>query len=183
MSAGLADWLEAPNPPLSLSGSQDHGVTEDQQLPRKEPWSSPRHLFICSTPTHHLMLHLNFHSYTFSTLYFWKQAQIKWTTVKFVAKVACVNWLCVFIFSMFVWTYAYGGARFIVSVASCLVFPVFVGPFCWVKWPCLTWCSLLFPPPQRTKAGLGGLCRDVLYCFAQLSTALHTYHTNQHLLV
>lgn len=89
----------------------------------------------------------------------------------------------VLMFNMFVWTLAYGGACFIVSVASCLVFPVFVGPFCWVKWPCLTWRSLLFPPPLRTKAGLGGLCRALLYCFAQLSTALHTYHTNQHLLV
>lgn len=34
------------------------------------------------------------------------------------------------IFSMFVWNYACGGARLIVSVASCLVFLVFVGPFC-----------------------------------------------------
>lgn len=32
------------------------------------------------------------------------------------------------IFNMFVWTNVYGGAGFIVSVASCLVFPVFSGP-------------------------------------------------------
>lgn len=32
-------------PLFPLIGSQDHGVTEDQQFPRKDPWSSPRHLF------------------------------------------------------------------------------------------------------------------------------------------
>lgn len=67
VSAGHTDQAEAPNPPLSLSGSQDHGVTEHQPLLRKESWSSPRHLFILKayTSPYVSLTHIPLHSVTF----------------------------------------------------------------------------------------------------------------------
>lgn len=174
LSAGQADWLEAPNPPLSLVGLRIMGSLRTSSL--------GHHPNICSsvkplqTTFCHILTFIPSHSVIFI------DKEMQWKSLSTQRLYVWTNLEYTLIFNMFFWTQAYRGACFIVSVASCLVFPVFVGPFCWVKWLCLTWGSLLFPPPLRTKAGLGGLCRALLYCFTQLSTALHTHHTNQPLL-
>lgn len=59
--------------------------------------------------------------------------------------------------------------------------PCVCGPLLLGEVVCLTSCSPLFWLLLRTKEGLGVLCRALLYCFTKLSTAIHTYHTSQHL--
>lgn len=144
VSADETDWLEAPNPPLSLVGSQDHGVTEDQQLPRKEAWSLPWHLFIFKPPYNTLCCIFNFNSLTFSYVCVTKAFNVWSFSQSLYVKLDCSYML---IFNMFVWTCAYWGARSL------------------FQWPA-AWCSLCFWAPSVEWSG--PVWRGAVYCSLQL---------------